>query len=286
MQITIPSRHNVPSAELFVELKVAGNNKLGDRPIILLVPGGPGGNHTVFNAVQDQLLKYGDLILFDPRGCGLSAPSDSKHCSIDQYIEDIEAIRKYFNLPKFILLGGSYGSMASVGYATKYNHHLSKLILIAGAPSYKFLETAKINLEKIGTKEQIEAAKDLFQGTFKDADHFKKFYQIASTLYLVNHIKDPNPPTIKPNIPYNIEITNYGFGNFLRDFSYENDLNKIACQTLIIVGDSDWINDPIHAKFMADNIAQAKLVILERCGHFVWVDQPDAFYNAIDEFLK
>ena len=124
------------------------------RPIIIFVPGGPGGNHTVYLPITEHLLKYADLILFDPRGCGKSAPNDSLYCSIDHYIDDIEAIRRYFNLKQLILLGGSYGAMTSLGYAIKYPAYLKKLILLAGAPSYKFIASAKKNLEQRGTDEQ------------------------------------------------------------------------------------------------------------------------------------
>lgn len=286
MKITIPPRIDVPATNLHAEIITSPNSKLGDRAVILLVPGGPGGNHTVFNSIQDELLQYGDLILFDPRGCGYSDASPAKYCSIEDYIEDIEAIRQYFNLPKMILLGGSYGAMASIGYAIKYNAKVDKLILIAGAPSYRFLDTAKTNLEKRGIPEQIQAAQDLFAGTFKDAEHFKKYYQITSSLYLFNPPNDKStPPTIKPNIPYNIEITNFGFGNFLRKFNFEAALKNITCETLIIVGEQDWINDPVHAKYMADNIPHAQLIVLNNCGHFVWVDQRESFFMALNDFL-
>ena len=282
MKIAIPERNDTPPINLYGKILTAPNSNLGDRAVLLLVPGGPGGNHTVFNSIQEELLQYGDLILFDPRGCGYSDLSDTKYCSIDHYIEDIEAIRQRFNLPKIILFGGSYGAMAAAGYAVKYGENLEKLILLAGAPSYHFIETAKINLEKKGTPKQIAAAQDLFSGTFKNAEHFKEYYQITASLYL---FKQNVPPTIKPNVPYNIAITNFGFRDFLRKFNFEEDLKKIQCKTLILVGRQDWINDPVHSKVMADNIPNAQLIIFNECGHFVWIDQREKFFLALNDFL-
>lgn len=287
MKIVIPKRHNAPATNLYADVITASGSKLGDRKIILLLPGGPGGNHTVFNSIQAELLQHGDLVLFDPRGCGYSDVSDTEYCSMEHYIEDIDAIRQHFKLSQIILLGGSYGAMTALGYAIKYGQFLEKLILLAGAPSYRFLETAKENLTKRGTSDQIKAAENLFDGTFKNTEHFKEYYQITSSLYLFNPPEQKStPPTIAPNIPYNIAVTNFGFSDFLRKFNFEPNLKDIHCQTLIIVGENDWINDPSHAKHMADHIPNAKLIMLEKCGHFVWVDQRKQFFQALDTFLE
>jgi proline iminopeptidase len=181
-------------------------------------------------------------------------------------------------------LGASYGAMASLGYAIKYPDHLTKLILLAGAPSYKFIETAKKNLEKKGTVEQKAIAQKLWNGAFRDAKEFTDYYKIMMPLYSVNSTVEP--PATSEGIPYNIEVTNLGFSQFLRTFNFENDMEKISCQTLIICGADDWVNDPSHAKFMAEKIPKSTLHIFDRCGHFAEDDQPELFFNALDDFLE
>ncbi|PJB10650.1 MAG: prolyl aminopeptidase, partial [Gammaproteobacteria bacterium CG_4_9_14_3_um_filter_38_9] len=170
------------------------------------------------------------------------------------------------------------------GYAIKYPDHLVKLILLAGAPSYKFIETAKNNLEKKGTDEQKIVAQKLWNGQFRDAKEFADFYKVMAPLYSVN--TTAAPPTTSSGIPYNIEVTNLGFKKFLRTFNFENEMEKITCLTLIICGADDWINDPSHAKFMADKIPKSTLHIFDRCGHFAEDDQPELFFNAMDNFLE
>lgn len=285
MKILIPPTAETPAAQLYVNV-LKTTDKITDRPVLLLLPGGPGGNHSVYNSIQNELLQYANLILFDPRGCGYSDECDAKYCSIDNYIEDVEALRKHFNLPRMILLGGSYGAMAAIGYAVKYAKNLDKLILIAGAPSYRFLETAKTNILRKGSPEQIEAAKNLFAGTFKNPEHFNEYYKITCSLYIhtAAHLQN-NPPSINSNIPYNINIINYGFGNFLRKFNFESDLKNITCGTLILVGKEDWITDPVHSEFTAKNIPNSKLIIFNECGHFIWVDQREGFLQALQDFL-
>lgn len=281
--IEISARNNAPATKIFCKIFQKEKSALGDRPVMILVPGGPGGNHAVYLPMADHLLKFADLILFDPRGCGSSDSSDANYCTLDHYIDDIDAIRAHFNLDKIILMGGSYGAMASLGYAIRYPGHLTKLILLAGAPSYKFIETAKKNLEKNGTEEQKKIAQKLWNGEFRDAKEFADYYKIMAPLYSVN--TTAAPPTTSSGIPYNIEVTNLGFRQFLRTFNFENEMEKITCPTCIICGADDWINDPSHARLMAAKIPGSTLHIFDRCGHFAEKDQSELFYNALDDFL-
>lgn len=108
MKITIPQRAGAPETSLWVNVITQNTDpsSLGkNRSVMLLVPGGPGGNHTVYDEIKDELFKYADLIQFDPRGCGYSDPSDARYCTIDHYRDDIEAIREFFGIEKIILFG-------------------------------------------------------------------------------------------------------------------------------------------------------------------------------------
>src|SRR3990167_5159131 len=94
-------------------------------------------------------------------------------------IDDIESIRSHYGYEKISILGTSYGSMTGLGYATKYSQHIHKLILVAGASSYKFLDQAKINLHHRGTLEQQEICdKFLWGGNFSSQSDIDDFFSI------------------------------------------------------------------------------------------------------------
>lgn len=289
MKIKIPQRLDVPETSLWLEVLTQVNDvtQLGKtKSVMLLMPGGPGGNHSVYDEIKFELLKHADLILFDPRGCGYSDASDPRYCTMDHCRDDIEAIRVYFGLEKIILFGGSYGAMVSLGYAIKYEGRLERLILNAGAPSFRFIDLAKENLKKLGNSEQILAGERLFSGLLKSPQEFEEFSQLMAPLYIYKHQQQDVAPTTKTKIPYNIDITNLGFSSFLANFDYEPYLEGIDCETLIICGKNDWINDPSLAELMARKIPNSKLVLLDECGHFIWRDQKENFFKAIQDFFK
>ena len=102
---------------------------------------------------------------------------------------------------------------------------------------------------------------------------------------LYSTVLEDNPPTTASGTPYNVEVLNFCFKKFLREFDFENDLNCVKCATLLICGEDDWINDPLHTKLMACYIQKSTLHIFKNCGHFAEVDQPEKFHDAIDKFF-
>ena len=286
MMIQLEKRNEVPATSIYAEIHTKNGN-LGQRDILILVPGGPGNDHTTYDSTEYSITKalspYVDIILFDPRGCGSSEKSLAKYCTLEYYIEDIESIREYFKIPssQFILFGQSYGSIAALGYAVKYSEKLKKLILIGGAASSEFLDEAKENLLNIGTEAQKEWGRKLWVGKFTGLpDEVAEYYETMGPLYAYSF--KPGQPT--PSLTYNVEVFNLGFTQFLRTFDYRPCLSKIKCPTLILWGEDDWILDKRQGAIIHEGIAQSQLVIYQHCSHLLWIDQWDKFVNKMLEF--
>lgn len=62
-------------------------------------------------------------------------------------------------------------------------------------------------------------------------------------------------------------------------------LATIKCPTLVLTGDQDNTIPNAFSKEMAEGIAGARLVILERCGHLPQPEQPGATTRALVEWL-
>ena len=120
-------RHQLPVSDLH-ELYVdeAGNP---DGVPVLFVHGGPGA------ACDASSRRFYDpavyrIVTFDQRGCGRSTP----HCELSEnttadLIADIETIRKFLGVDKWVLFGGSWGSTLSLLYAQAYPENVAAMIL-------------------------------------------------------------------------------------------------------------------------------------------------------------
>ena len=57
----------------------------------------------------------------------------------------------------------------------------------------------------------------------------------------------------------------------------------MTCPTLIVHGRQDPI--PLASSEECARALGARLVVLDQCGHVPYVEQPDALFEAIEEFL-
>ena len=262
-------------------------NGFEDRPVLFLLHGGPGGDHLRFKQHSLELQDIAQLVFIDHRGCGRSKKTKQSDYTLENNIEDTEALRKHLGLDKICILGGSYGGMVAQGYAIRYPKHVSKLILSVTAPSYHFAETAKRNLQERGNAKQIAITEHLWNGTFKNHKHVMEFFKEMEMLYSTTASKRTKKITNKPpQTIWSHEALNEGFNGKFKKFNFIPHLNKITCPTLILAGDSDWICDPSQSKIMAKHIRNSKLKIFKNCGHAIAVDAHAEYIKNVKRFLK
>ena len=96
---------------------------------VLFVHGGPGAGCELYHRCFFDPEIY-RIILFDQRGCGKSTPHASlEDNSTQALVADIEKIREFFNIKKWVLFGGSWGSTLSLVYAETHPDRVLGLIL-------------------------------------------------------------------------------------------------------------------------------------------------------------
>lgn len=98
------------------------------RPILFLHGGPGGGLHEDYRRFFDP--SYYRIILFDQRGAGQSTPAaELRENTTWDLINDIETIRKRYEIKDWIVFGGSWGSTLSLAYAVTHPEYVKGLIL-------------------------------------------------------------------------------------------------------------------------------------------------------------
>lgn len=112
---------------------------------------------------------------------------------------------------------------------------------------------------------------------------------ICSGVARSNVIKKPDYAKIMEKIPwYPGKKSNEMFEklNCESNSITEEELQKILLPTLVFNGGSKDIVPRSEAEYIADNIKNSKLYVLENAGHCNYVFNNKAFYNELFEFLK
>jgi proline iminopeptidase len=270
---------------------------------LVIVHGGPGASHDYFLPYLLPLVRHNRLIFIDERGSGKSQKlDDPAGYTVENMVEDVEAVRRGLVLGKITLLGHSYGGVLAQAYALKYQNNLTHLILCSTFPS-----TAQMNQVFVKMKEKmapelrarIDAAeKEGLFGHGKDYEknRYTNDYMIASWgegyfPYLYGNKPDPNyDPIAAGNTAWDLYREMWGSnGEFvidgnLKSVEYVDRLPGIRVPTLIMAGDHDEC-DPSLSQEMHEKIAGSQIVILPKSGHMTFVDQQSLFNSSVIDFL-
>lgn len=272
------------------------------EPLVIL-HGGPGASHDYFLPYLLPLARENRLIFIDERGSGRSQKLEiTSAYTIENMVEDVEAVRKVLELGKVSLLGHSCGGVLAQAYALKYQENLSHLILCSTFHSTKKLnEVFKRMKEKMTPElrtriEKMEQAGLFGHGMVYEKNRYTPEYMTAAWgegyfPYLYQNHPDPNyDPISNGNMAWDLYREMWGSGGeFVIDgnmtsVEYTDRLSSIMVPTLITAGDNDEC-DPSLSKEMHEKIKRSKLVIFPGSGHMTFVDQPSLFISTVDEFL-
>ncbi|MEJ7683009.1 MAG: alpha/beta fold hydrolase [Segetibacter sp.] len=100
------------------------------KPPVFILPGGPGADFRLLlplKAIADSFF----VVMWDPRGAGLSERVPKEELSFESFIEEIAAVKRQLSPNKKIsLIGHSYGGLFITRYTAEHPSDVDKLILI------------------------------------------------------------------------------------------------------------------------------------------------------------
>ena len=263
-----------------------------EQPVAMVIHGGPGGDHSGFKPAFSPLAGNSphtggmQLVYFDHRGQGRSARGDPALYTLDENVEDMEALRRHLGLGPVVSLGTSYGGMVAMAHALRYPASVSHLVLMVTAAHGGFLPRARQIIAERGTPEQQRACEVLWAGGFQTSEELQHYYAIMGPLYACRHDAaaaaavrgwaEPSPEPLNRA---------FGPGGFLRTFDLRAELPGITAPTLVLAGRHDWICPPEFSEEIHRLIPGSRLRILGDSSHSLRVDEPEALLDAIAGFV-
>ncbi|MEI4829647.1 alpha/beta fold hydrolase [Bacillus sp. FJAT-53711] len=262
---------------------------------IVVVHGGPGGNHYVFErTIGPKLEAFATIIYYEQRGCGRSdAPKNEEDYSIAILVDDLEKLREALQIPKFHLLGYSFGGQLSLEYTLAYPNRVDTLLLQAPS-SGDYEHTYHIQLagfEKVAPKEIKQQIQHVQQLPISLKEKYDMVWQIVD-VETVDRLLFHDEKYAKHNRSLWEEsgLTNTGLmAKALFQSSPSIPLkertSQIAAPSLFLVGKHDRNTGMEMTKELAGNMPNAALALFEHSAHFPDIEEREIYAMTIKEFL-
>jgi 3-oxoadipate enol-lactonase len=245
-------------------------NPSGERWICLLH--GLGVNASSWQLQMPTLIQAGFRVIA-PDLPGFGQSDYTGFNSIHQLGSSVAEFLQKFPVNHFILMGISLGGMLGLQIALDYPKLVERLILVnamakfeLGSPKlwpYYFYRFILVNT--LGLDYQARyVAKKLFP---RSGD--ENIRQI-----LIEQVKQADPQGYRAAMRAIVR------------FNVLQRLKEIECPTLIITGEYDTTIPPENQRCLKEEIQSSTQIILPDAGHAACIDQPEAFNQAILDFLS
>jgi proline iminopeptidase len=204
-------------------------------------------------------------------------------------VEDIDALRSSAGFDRLVILGHSWGGILGMAYAAAHPDHVESLVLVASggidgsfAPIFLDNIIARATSHDRQKIHQVEAemgsASDL-QAVYLD------LFRLIVPLYFFDRDRGEQFMGTAKKGSFHPKLAQLLQTDLLRSYHVRNQLSHFKNPALIIQGHQDPMPESVALESKAA-LPNALLIFLDECGHFPWLEQPDAFYKSVETFLK
>jgi proline iminopeptidase len=234
-----------------------------------------------------------ELLFYDQRGGGRSR-SDSReqegYLGWETHVADLERVITELDISSLTLVGYSWGGLLALLYAReaaggRVQHSLSRLVLVDPAPvARRYREQFEREFARRQTGSEIQALRDELASSGlreRDLDAYRhRSFELSVAGYFADPraARDLTPFRVTGRVQHSVWES---LGEY--DLPADAEFRAIDTPTLIVHGRQDPI--PLASSEECASALRAKLVVIDQCGHVPYVEQPDALFGAIEEFL-
>ncbi|MGN7388039.1 2-succinyl-6-hydroxy-2,4-cyclohexadiene-1-carboxylate synthase [Sporosarcina sp. SAFN-015] len=266
----------IPVRGLSIHVKMEGDRHL---PAIVFLHGFTGSSAT-WTEVRNELKGSYRTIAIDLTGHGkTTVPDNAERYSMEEQVEDLEALFEYLKLDSFYLVGYSMGGRIALAYTIHYPNRVKALILESSSPG---LLKEHDRMER-KTADKLLASKIIDEGIASFVEKWENIPLFESQKSLpAEKRQEVRRERLQQNT---IGLANslLGIGTGSQN-SYWEALNSISNPVFLITGELD-------AKFVAIAREMSNLsptwrhIVVSGAGHAIHVEKPRLFATMIMEYL-
>jgi proline iminopeptidase len=257
---------------------------------LLVFHGGPSLDHHMFGDYLDPLADEFRLVLVDERSQGRSDPAPVETWTLERMAADVSELAAAMGFDPYATLGHSYGAFVVLQHAVDHPGDAAATIVSSGAPSTGWLGAVEQNLAAF---EPVELREQVTQSWARE-QHAQTVEECEALLHdqLPFHFADPRDPRIAeferrtagtihtPDVLRHFAAADYG------GIEVEDRLATVTQPVLVLAGRHDRTCVPAAGEAIAAAIPHAELVVFEQSGHMTFVEENEAYLDAVRRFLQ
>lgn len=272
----------------------------GKGPIMLV--GHPNSGKIGYELTLKPLEQKFTMVYYNSRGTANSQiPAKIENYSPENSVKELELLRQKIGAKKIWLFGHSDQSAIALQYAVEYPKNVSGIIL--SGTSYVGTQNETYERRKISENKRISESK-WFAKVIKDWDYMIE--NKTKTDKNGNDISDTplkwwtyNEESFLKVKSIAEEISKVGRRKPIGNKYYQETLEErqkyldvqkkfktLNTKILILNGKYDTNNPPEFANELHLKLKNSKLVIMNKSGHFPWIEQSEKTFEEINKWLS
>jgi pimeloyl-ACP methyl ester carboxylesterase len=237
--------------------------RAGSGPPLLFLHAAGGGGWTPF---LDGLSRSFDVLAPDHPGFDESEQTEEME-GVDDLVYHYLRLLDLLGLETVTLVGASLGGWIAAEIAVHSPERVERLVLMSPA-GLRMPEAPPADLFATPVDRLIPML-------FHDPS-------VAEGLFPA----EPSVDDIIRAYHNNTAFARYAWRPFLNDPKLERRLYRITAPTLVLWPDDDRVIPRAHAERYVERIADARLEVIEDCGHAMYGEKPEEFTSALLAFVS
>jgi pimeloyl-ACP methyl ester carboxylesterase len=265
-------------------------DEVGAGPAVIVLAGGA-ARHPSYLGDLGGLAERHRLIIPHLRGVGRSHAALDRarpeQASYWRQSEDVEALRVHLGLGRVVVLGHSAGTRLAMSHAIRFPAGLAALVLVT--PPSAHLVDAPSDADALFAKrrdepwyaEAVEAGKN-GPATPDDAGINDFYARVAPRSFAHWGPVEQAHATVGETA----WAANRAYFSVEPPADFAARLAGVTAPVLVVAGAEDCTTGLAPVVALPELFGDGHLVVIDDCGHFPWVEQPELFRQAVENFLE